>query len=65
MRCFTIYQVCIFGRDFLAPHTAIVSGIENYPTPACLVAVLRPLKSAVREYISPRINLLLACPNKK
>ena len=31
---------CIFGRDFLSPHTAIVSGIENYPAPACLVALM-------------------------
>ena len=26
---------CIFGRDFLSPRTAIVSGIENYPM-ACM-----------------------------
>ena len=26
---------CVFGRDFLSPRTAIVSGIENYPS-ACM-----------------------------
>ena len=26
---------CIFGRDFLSPRTAIVSGIENFPS-ACM-----------------------------
>ena len=26
---------CIFGRDFLSPRTAIVLGIENYPS-ACM-----------------------------
>ena len=25
---------CIFGRDFLSPHTTIVSGIENYSSPS-------------------------------
>ena len=59
---------CIFGRDFLSPRTAIVLGIENYPS-ACMsccsddlgtvVTALRSLKSAVREYISPRINFRL------
>ena len=24
----------IFGREFLSPHTTIVSGIENYPSPS-------------------------------
>ena len=23
---------CIFGRDFLSPHTTIASGVENYPS---------------------------------
>ena len=30
-----VVLICIFGRDFLSPRTAIVSGIENYPS-ACM-----------------------------
>ena len=57
---------CIFRRDFLTSRTAIVS--RPIPALAYLVAVmiwqcyrraLRPLKSAVREYISPGINFHL------
>ena len=29
---------CVFGRDFLSPRTAIVSGIKNYPSASSLVA---------------------------
>ena len=28
--CFTVY----FWTDFLSPHTTIVSGVENYPSPS-------------------------------
>ena len=31
----SVVLVCIFGRDFLSPRTAIVSGLENYPS-ACM-----------------------------
>jgi len=56
----------IFGRDFLSPHTTIFSGIETIPAlhilllwrSSTVATVLRPLKSAVRNYISPRINFL-------
>ena len=27
-----VVLICIFGRDFLSPLSAIVSGIENYPS---------------------------------
>ena len=30
-----VVLICIFGRDFLSPRTAIVSGIENYSS-ACM-----------------------------
>ena len=30
-----VVLICIFGRDFLSPCTAIVSGIENYLS-ACM-----------------------------
>ena len=30
-----VVLICIFGHDFLSPRTAIVSGIENYPS-ACM-----------------------------
>ena len=58
---------CISGHDFLYPRTTTVSDIENYPAPACLVVqisgtvstVLRPLKSEVLKFISPRINVCL------
>ena len=30
-----VVLICIFGRDFLSPRTAIVTGIENYPS-ACM-----------------------------
>ena len=27
-----VVLICIFGRDFLSPRSAMVSGIENYPS---------------------------------
>ena len=63
-----VVLICIFGRDFLSPRTAIVSGIENYIStcmsccsddPGTVITALRSLKSAVREYISPRIDFRL------
>ena len=30
-----VVLICIFGRDFLSPRSAMVSGIENYPS-ACM-----------------------------
>ena len=30
-----VVLICIFGRDFLSPRTAIFLGIENYPS-ACM-----------------------------
>ena len=27
-----LFAQCLFGRDFLSPHTTIVLGIENYPS---------------------------------
>ena len=30
-----VVLICIFGRDFLSLRSAIVSGIENYPS-ACM-----------------------------
>ena len=69
-KSYALFYKCIFRRDFLSPHTAIVSGIENYPmpAPACLVALMfwhccyRTKTFEVcgpRVYISPRIHCRL------
>ena len=34
-KSYALFQKCIFRRDFLSPRTAIVLGIENYPS-ACM-----------------------------
>ena len=31
-RSYAFFLQCIFGRDFLSPHTTIASGVENYPS---------------------------------
>ena len=68
-KSYALFYKCIFRRDFLSPRIVMVSGIENYPS-ACIsscsddlhdivVTALSLLKSAVREYISLRINCRL------
>ena len=48
------------GMYFLAQRSAIVSSIRKLSQHlhVLIIAVLRPLKSAVREFNSPRINIL-------
>ena len=56
---------CFFGCDFLSSHTAIVSGITNYPSTCIyccsndLSLLLRSLKLRIRECIIPRTNFCL------
>ena len=60
-----------FQTWFLSPRTTIVPGVENFPRASmscfsgdlahAVITVLRPLKSTVRKYISPRINFASSC----
>ena len=53
-----VVLICIFGRDFLSPRTAIVSGIETIPAPACLVALMIwhcCYRAKIFEVCGPRI----------
>ena len=59
MLCIVLQR--IFGLDFLFSRN---TGIENFPSASMfcysgdLAQLLRPLKSVVQKYISPRINFL-------
>ena len=53
---------CIFGRDFLSPHTTMVSArvLKTIPAPACLVALMIwhcCYRAKIFEVCGPRMSV--------